>query len=217
MVSKIRLPLFLVSLSLVAFFALTSCSQPVSAVDYEYLSTLQNLSAQRQSLLQWTGELETPPAKTPYSEMGIDKSIRATVQNIIASGTSVEPQYPSLAGFTSLDTSQLEKSQIQLLQRFCETFSRPSNTWVSAAPLMQQGQAYALVVFAYDFEQFASGKGLVDTYYLGKPFVSDQITQCPVRLVLSDAEKTPANICVWLSQADGRWGISHITWMEESD
>ncbi|MBQ5490525.1 MAG: hypothetical protein IIT68_00535 [Treponema sp.] len=215
--SKNRLPVFLISISLLAFFSLTSCSQPVSVQDYEYLATLQNLAAQRESLLQWTGELETPPAKVKTTDAGMDSSLVVTPQNIIASGVQVEPAYPSLAGFTSLDTSLLESAQLQILQRFCETFSRPSNTWVSASSLMQSGQAYALVVFIYDFEQFASGKGGVKTWYLGKPFVSEQMTQCPVRLVLSDPEKTCADICVWLSQADGHWGISHITWLEESD
>ncbi len=207
--------LFLVVLCL----TVVSCAQPVDGSKLPSSLTLQELSHSRSSLVAWSSELEQASSGSE-KKIAVSPSVALTPQTIVAVEQEAKPVFPSLPGFTTLDTSALDGQTLYLLKAFCENMEGTKSRWNSSESFMQADRAYALVVFLYDFENLALSYGLnpasssvVQSYYLGTPFVSDTIVQCPVRLVFSDSESHTADILVWLSKENATVKISRLTWL----
>lgn len=115
----------------------------------EETETLRTLSEALSQRVPWTDELENGRLTADVSTTnGIEQRVALSPMSVLAGGSegSVEPRYPALDGFGSLDLSQLPQAIRTQLDGFCAAITSDER----ADDYMAQGSLYSLALFYYD-------------------------------------------------------------------
>ena len=136
-----------------------------------------------QNEVHWAEELEGGLLEEKDgSAEGVSARIRLSpaVMAVVKPQWAV-PVYPSIEGFGSLDCAGIGTAQRNILDGFCSAIA--SDT--AADAFMTEAGNYSLVMFLADFRtcfpEAAPGKKKITGWIYGKPFVSEELYQVPVR------------------------------------
>ena len=169
---------------------LFSCknAQESSAVVTEN-NTIKKAVQDKELEITWTQELENDRLSQVINrnsmQLGPDVPYNKDLYKIAGSDT---PVYPSIAGFGSLDTSNMYISVRDKLNQFCEAFCEPDHT--GAEEVFSQKYIFNYVFFVKDFEDGwkkhfgtdeISEEGYFTKWIYGEPFNGSDIIQIPVR------------------------------------
>jgi hypothetical protein len=132
---------------------ISSCSHlPQVDSDEAVQKTLRAQAAKLDKSIPWTAELEGNILSADITHTdGISTKVKVSPKSIVAGGqeSSVEPVYPYLPGFGSLNTSKLSDEAKYAVSSFSDAVSKNG----SADAFMADGCAYSLSLFYTDIAQ----------------------------------------------------------------
>lgn len=208
--------------AIVLALSAVSCSQPNTALQEES-DTLRTTAEALDRDTFWADELESSVLTARLSGAdGIDSSVPVSPKTVAISvqESGCAPVYPEVEGFASLDVSALSEGALRVLNRFCAAVIAEEPPF----ELMADGRTYVLSLFLYDLSRLPRGRGF-GRYVLGKPFVSDELCQCPVRFFYKAESQVKAatykadgiDFFLYVVQEDGEWKIQQIVYGERRE
>ena len=202
--------------SLIIFltFCFFSCSNTTaSKIITSDGNNLREKIQNKESSVNWTKPLE----ENRLSE-SIDKndkltsSVKVNPEIMMILKSDFPPVYPYIENFESLDISELKPAWKGIVKKLFEVF----NTDLNKLPenMIDNKYIFNYVFFVYDlkeqwkenFKEEFKTENAFSSYIIGKPFISDDIVQIPVRLT---SEKGKVTIMVYLWN-DGKYLINQI-------
>ena len=185
-----RNPFFAVTLIFLSILFF-SCSSD-SSIDLISGSdeTLRVTFSERNSNVIWSREIESSVLSRKINTSAyVSSTVKLEPEVYLASANDETPVYPSLAGFGSLDSTQISPEAKSAVGKFIGNII----TWNFDENLVKENSLFSLVLFKYDIENgwkanFAEDfpsdaeKKLFTTYYYGEPFVEEESLSVPVRL-----------------------------------
>ena len=189
---------------------LFSCANSTTAVAADENSkTLRTETDEKNSLIQWTRELEPMRLKEDITLAdNVDRSVKLNPQSVTVLLSDVKPVYPSVPGFGSLDTSHLPPDARSVLDSFTSAVSKGHGAEFTVA----KDCLFSYVLFCDDLktqwkqllgesypETVSDDDPLFSSVIYGEPFIDEDDIQIPVRLIRKDRyadilvseEKTP--------------------------
>jgi hypothetical protein len=161
-------------LGLLFFAVISSCSHlPQVDSDEAVQKTLRAQAAKLDKSIPWTAELEGNILRADITHTdGISTKVKVSPKSIVAGGqeSSVEPVYPYLPGFGSLNTSKLSDEAKYAVSSFSDAVSKKG----SADAFMADGCAYSLSLFYTDIAQILPQSKSDETVTEDKTIPADQ-------------------------------------------
>lgn len=171
--------------------------------------TIQN----KESSINWTKPLEENRLSESLEKNdNVTSSVKLTPEIMMVLKSDFPPVYPYLEDFESLDTTDLLPIWRDIVRKLFEVL----NTDIKTFPenMIDKKYMFNYVFFVHDLqeqwkenfnEEFKTEKAF-SRYIIGKPFISDDIVQLPVKLF---TEKGSLNIMV-IVKNDGRFLVNQI-------
>lgn len=209
--------------------ALCSCSNAgASKLSYTDVETIKDAVRDRGAQVSWTREIEGDVLDenlAPDSSLyGNTVRFTHTLAKIGRErGGAVYPEYPD---FALLDSRLLDQDEREAVQNFCNALS--SDFYVGPQEYFDAPYIFNLVFFRDDFaaawkNEFKSdfpakksdddesgGKiALFDKWILGEPFISDEMTQVPVRFY---CKQGTVDVTLYLNKKNLIYQISVDRW-----
>lgn len=155
--------------------------------------------------LTWEDEIEGDffNAKAK-SELGIKKNVALSPESYIVSTESRDkPVYPSIQGFGSLDTSDINGMARDVLNGFFAAVKADTD----ADSFVDARHIATLIFFLSDLKKvFSDNNGSFSLFFYGKPFITDVDFGVPVRLTEGGIF---LDLLVYLNK-DSDWMINQI-------
>ena len=167
----------------------------------------------KESSVNWTKPLEENRLSEPIDKNDkLTSSVKVNPEIMMVLKSDFPPVYPYIENFESLDTREMLPIWKDIIKKLFEVL----NTDVNKLPenMIDNKYIFNYVFFIYDLktqwkesfkEDFKSEKAF-SSYIIGKPFISDDIVQIPVRLA---AEKGTVSLMVYIRN-DGKYLINQI-------
>lgn len=176
------------------FILLSACSAPQNGSNQASQSnTLKTLVKTKEESAVWTRELESVRlTKSLKQTESVSDSISLSPDVLKVSSVQSPYVYPRLDDFGSLDVTELPDAAWNKLCSFCDAVSKDL---YSAESLFKRENLFSFVFFADDLKnKFFDGElpasdeentDLFTDYIPGKPFISGDDFQVPVRFFLN--------------------------------
>ena len=187
----------------------TSTSKIITSDGNNLRETIQN----KESSINWTKPLEENRLSESLEKNdNVNSAVKLTPEIMMVLKSDFPPVYPYLEDFESLDTTDLLPIWRDLVRKLFEVL----NTDIKTFPenMIDKKYMFNYVFFVHDLqeqwkenfnEEFKTEKAF-SRYIIGKPFISDDIVQLPVKLF---TEKGSLNIMV-IVKNDGRFLVNQI-------
>lgn len=179
-------------------FSFISCSHKKNIkIESNSAETIKQIINEKNSTLIWSNEIEPNRLneKIIINEEKIAKEVERTPLMVISQNFDCNPVYPELDGFTNLDISAMNESLKKTVNDFCEEFSN-KNIFTNIGKFYNSKFVFNSVLFLDDFKLSYEKKigkfpyksdstdektGLCSSYIIGKPDISSEFFEIPVR------------------------------------
>lgn len=186
-----------------------SCSSD-SSIDLSSGSeeTLRQLAAKKEEEMLWTRELESVRlTKEINTSSKVSTNIKLSPEIYAVSNSDFLPIYPSLSGFGSLDTTEINSELKNFLVKFADSVC----SWKLDSSLVKESSVFSLVIFKNDvennWESFFGKKfeitddiSIFDSYIFGEPFAEENSVIVPIRFKNSSGY---LDIHLFIDKTDG--------------
>ena len=176
-------------------------------------NNLREAIQNKESSVNWTKPLEENRLSEPIDKNDkLTSSVKINTEIMMVLKSDFPPVYPYIENFESLDIRDMQPIWNDIIKKLFEVL----NTDLNKLPenMIDSKYIFNYVFFVYDLktqwkenfkEDFKSEKAF-SSYIIGKPFISDDIVQIPVRLT---AEKGTVSLMVYIRN-DGKYLINQI-------
>lgn len=185
---------------IIIFSSCNNANTPLNALNSA--ETLQNEAEQKLLYADWNSEIEKNLLKknttqTDYVSRSVE--LNPSVMAALSSGENMASIYPELEGFGSLDISDVDDKVRGLMDDFCKAILVNSEK----ESFMANGRLHFLVLFLNDIKNY----GLLKSWIFGKPFISEDLFQIPIRFYFSSGT---LDTFFYLVQIEETWKIDQI-------
>lgn len=178
-----------------------SCSNtPNAKLLFSEDDTLRTVIVNKENTINWSKPLEDGRLQKRIDIMdNIVTSIKLNPDVMNAFTNTCDPVYPYIENFATLNLNNLSQSNRYVIQKLFEIMN--TNLYEADTELINPKYLFNYVFFISDIESVykqAFGaeypkSNAFSSYLIGEPFVTQQISQVPVRLY---CEKGSIDICV---------------------
>lgn len=201
---------------------LISCSSKKENQRIDYKNSIKSEVSLLKELNDWNSSSESNrlTRNISYNENVAKRDVVLNPQNVKILKNYSEPVYPTVKGFSSLDTSLLEPQAISNINNFLNDFS--SHAFLRSQNYFDSSYVFNLVFFIEDIkekwnknfsEDFPAQENPIFTnWYIGKGEYSENVIKVPLRLFCANGFlditafiNYSKNCRIFLIEIDG-WG-----------
>ena len=188
-----------------SFFLITSCTQ-VTTAGYTKEESLRTIVDSLTSNVVWTSELDSSIVSASSSKIeGIGDSLSPSIDSIyMVYQDSSSPIYPHLEGLGVLDTSNIPKEALAILEKFCTCLCKD----YGGDKFMDKEYIYSLMFFRMDIIEKFGKYPIFNNFIIAKPVENKNFYQCPVRLLGDD--KNFIDINIYIEEIDSNWVVKQL-------
>ncbi|MGN0728311.1 hypothetical protein [Treponema sp.] len=199
----------------ILFYSVFLASCAVSVDEHtENAETLKRAAQEFESEALWSGAAEESSSDSTEKKSNSEPAEFSPASAALACLSDV-PVFPSLKNSFSLDVSEMDRSALETLNSFFSAFESGGDFEI----FFEKESLYSLGIFLHDLSVIQAS---ALNHIAGKPFFSDGIYQCPVRIFLGKNTGGFDSIDVYacMNKQSQKWTVFQLqifSWNKKED